>query len=99
MILGSSGDAIAAVADALAAETDAPLQPIEIDTARGIEVDHDFGVHVVLLPIQAVFDTRRVCYTTEMSSRFPQCVAAITIGPVGCGMPPAGSSVTASIFS
>ena len=50
--LGSARDAIPANADTLAAKPEAPLQSIEIDAARGIEVDFRFHCHV-LLPIQA----------------------------------------------
>jgi hypothetical protein len=53
VILGSSGDAITAEADPLTAESETPLQSVEVDATRGIEVDLHFVCHV-LLPIQAV---------------------------------------------
>jgi hypothetical protein len=53
VILGSSGDTIAPDADTLTAKPEASLQSIEIDAARGIEVDLHIHCHV-LLPIQAV---------------------------------------------
>src|SRR3954465_11324630 len=45
MVLRPASDAIAAVADALTVEPEAPLQPIEVDATSGVEVDHDFSVH------------------------------------------------------
>jgi hypothetical protein len=51
--LGSSRDTISTDADTLTAKPEAPLQSIEIDAARGIEVDLHVHCHE-LLPIQAV---------------------------------------------
>jgi hypothetical protein len=31
-------------------EPEAPLQSVEIDATRGVEVDHDFGVHTAPNP-------------------------------------------------
>jgi hypothetical protein len=53
VILSASGDTVASGADPLTSEPKAPLQPIEIDAASGIEVDENFVRHV-LLPIQAI---------------------------------------------
>jgi hypothetical protein len=52
MVLGSSGDAVATVADSLTAKPDASLQTVEVDAAGGVEVDQECFGHV-LLPIQA----------------------------------------------
>jgi hypothetical protein len=51
VILGSARDAIAAGADALTAEPEAPLQTVEVDATCGVEVDLHFFCHV-LLPIR-----------------------------------------------
>jgi len=53
VVVGPSGDAVPARADPLDAKPEAPLQSIEVDAARGVEVDPNFRCHV-LLPIQAV---------------------------------------------
>ncbi|HXT15665.1 MAG TPA: hypothetical protein VN706_08545 [Gemmatimonadaceae bacterium] len=50
MVLRAAGDAVPASADALTVESKAPLQPVEIDAARGVEVDHDFDVHTAPNP-------------------------------------------------
>jgi hypothetical protein len=57
VVLSSSRDAVASVAYSLTAKPEAPLQAIEIDAARGIEVDQYLLRHV-LLPIQALVKTR-----------------------------------------
>jgi len=108
VILGSSHDAITAEADALTAESKTPLQSVEIDATGGIEVDLHFVCHV-LLPIQAVVQVQWIYYTAtpgrvrriavreRLSAPRSHFVAlpSMTICPVGCGTPPAGSSVTA----
>jgi hypothetical protein len=53
VILGSTCDTISANADTFTAKPEASLQSIEIDAARGIEVDLHVYCHL-LLPIQAV---------------------------------------------
>jgi hypothetical protein len=53
VILSSSGDAVAADADALTAKPEASLQTVEIDATRGVEVDQCLLRHL-LLPIQAL---------------------------------------------
>src|SRR4051794_31275645 len=46
--LGSPRDAVASNANPLTMKPEASLQPVEIDAARGIEVDEDFVGHVLL---------------------------------------------------
>jgi hypothetical protein len=57
VVLSSSGDAVAAGADALTPKPEASLQSVEVDTTGGVEIDQHFGCHV-LLPIQAFVETR-----------------------------------------
>jgi hypothetical protein len=45
MNLSPSGHAISAKADTLAAESETPLQAVEIDTTRGVEIDLHFVCH------------------------------------------------------
>lgn len=52
VVVGASGHAIPADADALTTEAKGPLEAVEIDTTRGVEVDQ-CAIHVVL-PIQAM---------------------------------------------
>jgi hypothetical protein len=59
MILGSSRDAVPARADAFTAKPEAPLQSVEIDATRGVEVDPHFDCHV-LLPIHAVVQVQAI---------------------------------------
>jgi len=42
VILSSAGDAVASVAYSLTAKPEASLQTVEIDAARGIEIDQSF---------------------------------------------------------
>ena len=53
VVLSSSGDAVASVANSLTAKPDASLQTVEVNATCGIEVDQSFLRHL-LLPIQAL---------------------------------------------
>jgi hypothetical protein len=45
MFLGSPNDAVTAGADTLSAESETPLQSIEVDATCGVEVDHQLVIH------------------------------------------------------
>jgi hypothetical protein len=53
VVLGPAGDTVASVPYAFTVKSETSLQPIEIDTTCGVEVDENFGCHL-LLPIQSV---------------------------------------------
>jgi hypothetical protein len=99
VVVRPTRNTVSAVADPFSAKPEAPFQAIEVDAARGIEIDHHIRCHA-LLPIHAVNTQILNCYTLTTARCSLQCAATdITIPPVGCGMSPAGSSVTASILS
>jgi hypothetical protein len=45
MNLSPSGHAVSATADTLTAESETPLEPVEIDATRGVEIDFHFVCH------------------------------------------------------